>query len=145
MKVVINNCFGGFGLSDKAIRMIMKGRGLGCYRYRLTKYDYKNGIEEYTRLEDDEESEGRLIDYLTADCGKVINKLPRDTYWYYREELKRTDKDLIEVVEKLGSEANTSCSNLVIVEIPDNVDYEITDYDGLETIHEKHRTWYVRY
>lgn len=134
MKVVINNCYGGFGLSDKAIRMIMKGRGLGCYRYILTKYDYKNGIEEYTRLDDDEECEDRLIDYFTEDHGKIINKFPQGGYWYYRIQLERTDKDLIEVVEKLGSEANTSCSNLVIVEIPDDADYEISDYDGLETI-----------
>ena len=29
MKIAINRCFGGFGLSDKAIEMIMKRKGFG--------------------------------------------------------------------------------------------------------------------
>lgn len=54
---------------------------------------------------------------------------------------KRTDPKLVEVVEKLGKEANGVCSDLEVVEIPDDIDWEIDDYDGYETIHEKHRKW----
>jgi hypothetical protein len=32
-------------------------------------------------------------------------------------------------------------AKLKIVEIADDVDWEITNYDGLETVEEKHRTW----
>jgi len=30
---------------------------------------------------------------------------------------------------------------LKIIEIPEDVDWEVDEYDGLETIHEKHRSW----
>ena len=54
----------------------------------------------------------------------------------------RTDPDLIKCVETLGDKANGSCANLKVIEIPDGVDWEITDYDGLEKVEEVHRIWY---
>ena len=56
-------------------------------------------------------------------------------------ELKRNDPKLIEVIEKLGPEANSRFSELKIVEIPDDVEWEIKEYDGQEWVAEKHRTW----
>lgn len=53
----------------------------------------------------------------------------------------RADPILIQVVEELGDEANGKCAKLRIVEIPDGVDYEISEYDGNEHVSEKHRTW----
>ena len=86
MKVVINRCYGGFGLSEKARKILN------------VEYDL-----EFER--------------------------------------NRTSPSLIAVVEKLGDEANASFSKLKVVEIPDDVDWYIDDYDGVETIHEKHRIW----
>lgn len=54
---------------------------------------------------------------------------------------ERNDPDLIAAIETLGAEANGFCSRLKIVEIPDGVEWEIDDYDGLESIHEVHRVW----
>lgn len=54
----------------------------------------------------------------------------------------RTNPKLIECIETLGHKANGTYSNLTIVEIPDDVEWEIDDYDGLEWVSEKHRTWY---
>jgi len=42
----------------------------------------------------------------------------------------------------LGKLANGPYADLEIVEIPDEVDYEIAEYDGLEYIAESHRKWY---
>ena len=53
----------------------------------------------------------------------------------------RTDQDIVAVVEELGEKANSRFSNLVVVEIPDGIEYEIDEYDGQETIREVHRTW----
>jgi hypothetical protein len=53
----------------------------------------------------------------------------------------RADPLLVRVVEELGEEANGSFAKLKVVEIPDGVDYQIDDYDGVESIHEKHRSW----
>ena len=53
----------------------------------------------------------------------------------------RSDPVLVAVVEDLGERANGACARLVVVEIPDGVEYEIKEFDGLEHIAEKHRTW----
>jgi hypothetical protein len=54
----------------------------------------------------------------------------------------RADPVLIAVIEELGSEkASGDFAKLHIVEIPDGVDWEIDEYDGIESISEKHRSW----
>ena len=54
----------------------------------------------------------------------------------------RTDPNLVACVEKLGPAANGDFADLGVIEIPDDVEYEITEYDGLEKVEEKHRIWY---
>ena len=58
--------------------------------------------------------------------------------------IKKNDRcnlNLISVIEKLGSQANGDHSELKIVEIPDDVEYTIEEYDGQEWVAEAHRTW----
>lgn len=138
MKIAINKCYGGFTLSDKAIEMIMKRKGLKCYRYKQTKFDHSDGVDEYTRLDD--YSPSSFIRYCTVDLGEKVEKIPYENLWYY-EELERTDDDLISVIEELGDEASGTYGRVVVIEIPNDVDWEIDDYDGWESIHEKHRVW----
>lgn len=138
MKIAINRCYGGFQLSDKAIEILMKRKGLECHRY---KWDYKDN--KYHKLSSFEMDEDYLyFDYSIADLGDCVENIPDEYYWYYRSKVERTDKDLIEVIEELGEEASGSCGDIHIIEIPDNVDWEIDDYDGIETVHERHRSWY---
>lgn len=139
MKVVVNRCYGGFGLSDKAIEMVMKRKGLNCYRYKQTKYRFESGVNEYTKC-DAFNNDDIFTYYLTEDLGEKIDKLSNETFWYYGN-LERDDTDLIAVVEELGNEANGRFANLKVIEIPDDVNWEIDDYDGVETIHEVHRSW----
>jgi len=53
----------------------------------------------------------------------------------------RTNVDLVAAVEEGGEKANGGCAILKVVEIPDNIEWEIEEYDGYEHIAEKHRTW----
>ena len=53
----------------------------------------------------------------------------------------RDDPLLVEVVEELQDEAGGWSSVLKVVEIPDDVEWEIHNYNGLEWIAERHRTW----
>jgi hypothetical protein len=44
-------------------------------------------------------------------------------------------------VETLGEKANGSFAELKIVEVPDYIDWVINEYDGLESVEEKHQSW----
>jgi hypothetical protein len=59
----------------------------------------------------------------------------------YSMVIQRDDPFLVTVVESLKERANGKYTKLNIVEIPDNVDWTIEEYDGAEWIAEKHRTW----
>ena len=67
-----------------------------------------------------------------------------DCYYGYSEkfnhEYDRTDPHLIKAVETLGCEANGCFSKLKVVEIPD-IEWEITDFNGIEVITEKNKMW----
>lgn len=141
MKVVINRCFGGFCLSDKAVEMIMKRKGFDCFRYARTKYEFSDGVDEFERREDNHgDKMFPLIYYSVKNLGEKVSELPDDVVWD-NDNINRDDTDLIAVVEELGKEASSRVSNLVVVEIPDDVSWTIQDYDGVESIHEAHRIW----
>jgi hypothetical protein len=56
-------------------------------------------------------------------------------------QIERNDPFLVQLVEELGEAANGRYGDLKVVEIPDDVEWEIKEYDGNEWIAEKHRTW----
>lgn len=66
--------------------------------------------------------------------------IPWDEYGFEFSD-DRTNPRLVEVVETLGKDASGGFANLEVVEVPDDVNWEIHNYDGWETIHEKHRVW----
>ena len=86
MKLEINRCHGGFGLSEEAQQEL--------------------GIEE-------------------SDQWEVDRKDPR----------------LVSVVERLSDKADGRYAKLLVVEIPDDMPFYIDDWDGFETVHEKHRVF----
>ena len=95
MKVLINKCFGGFGLSKEAI-------------HRLNKLGFT--IDDIWDIDHDD-------------------KL-------------RADPKLIAVIEELGlTNSSGDFALLKIVTIPDDIEFIIENYDGVETVHEKHKIW----
>jgi hypothetical protein len=80
-----------------------------------------------------------LSDQAMEELDKLGVKL-EDRY-LYNPTILRDDPRLIQVIEKLGKAASAPGENIVIVEIPDDVeDWYIHDYDGQEWICEG-RTW----
>lgn len=142
-KVVINNCYGGFGLSNVALkRLVELTSSKTVYFYEQTKHNFRNdGENEYRKISENK-SVGFFTHPMLKDLGEVVTKLPNDYYlstWELVED--RSNPLLIQVIEELGTKANGQCSLLKIVEIPDGVEYEIDDYDGMESIEEAHRSW----
>jgi len=80
-----------------------------------------------------------MVYYYTKQ--RNCNDKEDDKNFFNDYTIDRTDPILVQVVEELKEEANDSCSKLKVIDIPDNIEYEIDEYDGLETIHEKHRKW----
>lgn len=117
MKVVINKCYGGFGLSHAAILRYAELKGIVLY------YD----DDDY------------FINYYTIPAEHRTNK--NHGYWYANSQIKRSDPELIQVIEELGVRANSQFADLSIVEIPDDIEYSINEYDGIEWVAEAHRTW----
>jgi hypothetical protein len=116
MKVIINRCFGGFGLSDKAVER--------CIELGMT-------------VSDGEEKDAEFF----HDPGS-----PFGSHYYalngYSKKF-RINPIVIKVVEELSEEANGPHAKLKIIEIPfDSVDgWEISEYDGIESIEEDHQSW----
>ena len=59
----------------------------------------------------------------------------------HERDIGRNNPILVEIVEQLGNAANGDFAELKVVDIPDDVEWIIQEYDGDEWISEKHRTW----
>jgi hypothetical protein len=91
-KIVINACFGGFGLSEAA-------------------------LDEYKSRKD----------------------ITDPNFYYY--DIPRDCPVLVEMIEEQGTAVNGGFADLKIVEVPDDVKWDIHEYDGNEHVAERHRTW----
>ena len=60
--------------------------------------------------------------------------------WSYYD-IERNNQYLVRVVEELPDEANGRFAELKVVDIPDEVEWQLEEYDGKEWIAEKHRIW----
>jgi hypothetical protein len=90
-KIVINDCYGGFGLSEESMEEYKKRKG------------------------------------ITEDI------------WYW--DIPRDCPVLVEMVEQGGTDVDGEYSELKVVDVPDDVNWYIEEYDGMEHVAERHRTW----
>ena len=59
----------------------------------------------------------------------------------YEHDIERNNPTLVEIVEQLGEAAGGNYAELKVVDIPDDVQWQIEEFDGNEWVAEKHRTW----
>lgn len=156
MKIVINKCYGGFSLSPAAVSRYAELKGRKAYFFK--HHFSAKGSGRYEPISLEEAGKERLF-FMAFDIPNP-ESLIGDKEWndmtleerqaqnklYSKHSLDshqddRTDHHLIQVVEELGEKANGSCAELEIIEIPDGVEWELDEYDGLESVHEKHRSW----
>lgn len=135
-KIVINNCYGGFSLSEKGLTRYLELKGKNAFFY---KYNFDS--RKYTKVPRGKDD--FFSTCFTKDYGNIVSDLEvnKDDLFSARE-INRDDPDLIRVVEELGEEANGHYASLKIIEIPSDVKWIIEEYDGSEWVAEEHRTWY---
>lgn len=107
MKIAINRCFGGFGLSTLAISEILKRKGMECFCYKQTEYSFNTGRDKYVKVKPSK-NDSMGVYTLLKDYGDTIYDIP------WKENMEdgqcvvktfcsfdtdRTDNDLIEVIE----------------------------------------------
>ncbi len=137
MEIVINICFGGFGLSHKAIMRYAEIKGIKLYPWisDVTKDVYgKRATIGNTEID---------FNYATKPVKNEedYKKKGGDKIWWSNRDIDRTDPSLIQTVKELSKEADGTCARLKVIKIPNNVKWEIEEYDGTEWVAEKHRTW----
>lgn len=145
MKLVINRCYGGFGLSPTAIKRLAEMKGRECYFFK-TNYPSR----EYVPVDpigDSSVSQMMLMAFDIPNPNEVLGGDKYNNVLWDKHHLScypddRGDADLIRVVEELGSKvASGACAKLSVVEIPDGISYDIDDYDGMESVEETHHSW----
>jgi hypothetical protein len=151
MKLVINKCFGGFGLSPKATARIAELRGQKAYFFTggfgsrprtQVPMEEVSGMfwSAYNTPTPTESPSAEVWAAMPIDERKELNaKMGEESVDDCRKD--RANPLLVQVVEELGDAASGDCGKLRIVEIPDGTEYEIDEYDGQESVHEKHQSW----
>lgn len=121
MKIAVNKCYGGFSVSREVVD-ILRSKG---YKIIVNGEAYPDGS----------------ICTSQDDWGYHLDNedfnIESDNYRAYRN-----NKDLVEAIEKVGEQrASGKLADIKIIEIPNDIEWEIDEYDGIETIHEQHRSW----
>jgi hypothetical protein len=91
-KIVINTCYGGFGLSESS-------------------------LEDYKKRKN-----------ITDEN-------------FYHWDIPRDCPHLVAMVEEGGTDVDGIYSELKVVDVPDDANWYIEEYDGMEHVAERHRTW----
>ena len=141
--LVINTSYGGFGLSEAAYKRLVE---LGVPVRKYIEEKWVSGRYQDELLNDGEVLFDRELTPLgESPLNDIYHKYkPNSVTGRYWETWLRSNREhplLIQVVKELGKKANGSCADLKIVKIPSDVEYTIEEYDGLEHIAEKHKTW----
>lgn len=121
-KVIYNACYGGFNLSEEAVKWLMENA--------------RDEIKEFLNKALDRAEEDDYTSKLeSAWCALK--------YDFNKIGIQRHDKDLIACIEALGcGKASGFCSSLAIANIEGNM-YRIDEYDGNETVIEPNQEDYI--
>jgi hypothetical protein len=123
MKIAINRCYGGFSISDEAVWHYAKLKGINLVA-RQRDGDMSRFFGSTFYIDGIEDDDHYFSTHFSSWDGQA-----------------RTDPYLIQTIEELGEAANGACAEIMIVDVPDDVEWYIGEYDGMETVHEEHRMW----
>lgn len=111
-EIVINNCYGGFSIDTDVVEWM---REQGCANAKACTMPGETFSDGSGPLSERRES-------------------------IHAFEMPRDDPHLVEAVERFDDPGD-ACAELKIVEVPADVDWTISEYDGFEKVEEVHRSW----
>ena len=129
-KIVINDCYGGFGLNYEACMEYARRTGITLYGFK-----HVGQSDSFLPILDAKNAEKEFVIYYYTTPDKQQGSSWSDS------DLARDNPVLVALVEEWGERAADRHADLKIVEIPDDVLWEIEEYDGQEWIAEVHRRW----
>ena len=143
MKYAINKCYGGFSLSNEALRRLFEIDPKAC---EVTPWREYYGVTGHTKCKysvSEEEARRKLEEDMTRTGSRIF--LPLVTVGTKGNESivsfdrygleSRCNPALIQVIEELGEAANGGCAELKIVDVPHEPEsLELDEYDGIETV-----------
>lgn len=140
--VVISDQHGGFGLSQAGVERYLRIKGIDFWTEHSNNHNNLVGprywlVPQQHRVN---ELDSETWHEITVAERQQHNHVYSQQVFCDRD-LVRDDPVLVQVVRELGNAANSRFSNLKIVEIPADVEWQIEEYDGQEWVAEKHRTW----
>jgi hypothetical protein len=159
-EILVNKCYGGYGLSPLAVKKVTERKGKECFFFKISFLG--GGSSSYEPINIDE-CEGSILwvafsannpNELLGHCNNNWFSISEEERAKYNEdynaikldygrESSREDPDIVAVFKELGSEKfSGQYSKIEITEIPADVEYEIDEYDGMEHVQEVARKWY---
>lgn len=142
MKIVINKCYGGFGLSHEGVLEFARRKGLKVYPEKV--YEALGGIYTYWLIPKEdrrllEEKQKRFYELPLEERKAFNNEYGSSAFSDFY--IARDDPVLVAMVEEGDQNWVGQHASLKVVTIPDDVTWQIEEYDGMEWVAEVHRTW----
>ena len=141
-RIVVNKCHGGFGISQKAVLRYLELQGIKVW-YEVDPKWASLGMGTYWLVPPEAD---RVVSnpenwHDMSMAERIAHNQKYSDQVFQPRDIARDDPYLVKVVMELGDEANDRHAELSIVEVPEEVDWVIEEYDGKEWIAERHRTW----
>lgn len=125
-KIVYSGCYGGFGLSNEAVELYAKLKGITLYSGQKIA-----GTTSYYLCPPEEFEQALAKDYQKPHG---LGRFESNKLYFSIGGIERNDPCLVQTVEILGEAANTPYSNLQIAEVAEGTLYKIDEYDGFESV-----------
>lgn len=140
--VVINKQHGGFDLSQEGAARYLEIKGQQVWPEPNQRFGSLLGPRYWLVPPDQRMADPEAENWHSMDLAQrqQHNQIYSQQVFCSRD-IARDDPALVQTIRELGTKADGRHATLKIVEIPADVDWVIDEYDGLEWVAEKHRTW----
>lgn len=141
-KVVINAQYGGFSLSKEGMQRYCEIKNIPYWIEDDTKFKTMGIFTVWTTPPETriESKEGEEFYKMSMEDRMAYNRQYSEQTISCRD-IARDDEALVQLVEEDAEKYAGRCATLKVVDIPDDVKWQIEEYDGYEHVAEQHRTW----